>query len=170
MTNQEMNNKGEQLVAACDREAMRVRLTIEGAEVEAYRYDKTFLKDRLAHSDEPGFDLTAYIQCNRHRQGLPYLNVTERQLDVLMRYVPGPLGLGMERKAIARDMNVSRWTVWRLLAELKDKHPKAMETVETMRKVMQRQRTSMSHQLRSMEGMVAAVDEGCVQEEMVDRF
>jgi hypothetical protein len=168
MTEQSLNNQADQLISAAKK--AEVRDVMLCAEEEAYEYNKTFFTDRYWQSIQPGFDLKAYVQCNRHRQGLPYLNVTTRQLDVLMRYVPGPLGLGMDVKAIARDMKIGRTSLWRIMSELKEKHPKAMEQVETMRRVMFRQGDNIYQQTRSLEGMCAAVDEGGVQDEMVDRF
>jgi hypothetical protein len=105
MRKAKLNELGDKLLSKHYRKLKRNRPTIEQVREEAKRYDETFLKNRFEHSCQPNFDLVAYVQCNRHRQGLPYLTISVRELDVLMRYVPGPLGLGMDVKAIANDMH-----------------------------------------------------------------
>ena len=125
--------------------------------------------DRLHDSQQPGFDLHQYVKAGRHRQGCPPM-LTHRQLDVLMRYVPGPYGLGMDVIDIAKDMKLNRKTIQRVCNELKTKFPRQMETIENMRRVMFRQGDNMYQQMRSLDGMVAAVDEGGLQDELVQTF
>jgi hypothetical protein len=170
MRKAKLNELGDKLLSKHYRKLKRNRPTIEQVREEAKRYDETFLKNRFEHSCQPNFDLVAYVQCNRHRQGLPYLTISVRELDVLMRYVPGPLGLGMDVKAIAKDMHCNRKTVQRILSQLRDKLPDEMDQIETMRKVMFRQGGNMYQQMRSLEGLTN--DVGCegVYEEMVERF
>lgn len=96
-------------------------------------------KKRLADSQEPGFKLEEYIRQGRHREGCPGW-LTCRQLDVLIRYVPGPLGLGMEVKNIARSLDLNRKTIHRINKEIQLRFPKAWKRIKAMREVMSKQR------------------------------
>lgn len=156
MKEQSLNNQADQIIAAHEKKVRRQKPTRLQIEDEAYQYNETFIKDRAEHGEQSEFDLTGYTQCNRHRQGLPFLGITVRQLDVLMRYLPGPLGLGMEVTMIARDMRCDRRTVQRVLSELRDKCPEDMEKVKSMRNVLVRQRYNLHEQMISLDSLDAA--------------
>lgn len=113
------------------------------AEQKAHKVNATYNTDRLLQSQEAGFKLHEYLQMNRHRRSCPPF-LKGKWLDVLMRYVPGPLGLGMDAGAIAVDMRMHRSSIHRILVRLKNKFPSAMSRVMSMRSVMKNQGGSMT--------------------------
>jgi FixJ family two-component response regulator len=80
--------------------------------------------------------------------------ITKRQMDVLMRIVPGPLGQGMTNQQAADDLGIGLRTVERVCTELRNKFPKAWAKVQVMRRAMQRDRKNLKCS-RSTEGMIA---------------
>lgn len=115
------------------------------AEQKAHKVNATYRTDRLLQSQETGFKLHEYLQMNRHRHGCPPF-LKGKWFDVLMRYVPGPLGLGMDAGAIAVDMRMHRSSIHRILVILKNKFSSAMARVESMRRMMKNQSGSMTKQ------------------------
>lgn len=162
-----LENQASQILAVKERTKRRRQMTKTQAEMLAHEYNRTFIKDRLAQSEEPDFDLTQYVQCNRHRQGCPAW-MKPRHLDVLIRYVPGQLGLGMDIKDIAKDLKLSRRQIHRIIETLQLRFPAAMGRVDAMRKCMFRQLHNVRQKKRSLDGMLAALDEGGVHDELVE--
>ncbi len=128
-------------------------------------------EDRIHDSQQPGFDLSEYVNAGRHREGCPAM-LTPRQLDVLMRYVPGPYGLGMDVVKIAKEMKLNRKTIQRVCNEIEMKFPKPMGIIKNMRKVMFRQGSNMYRKQRtcSLDGMIAAIGESGLLDELVQTF
>ncbi len=160
MTEKQLAAKADKIISKEHKviKKQRSRLASKGhARMLADEYNETFIKDRVEHGEEVSFDLTQYVQCNRHRQGCPaYLKI--RHFDVLIRYTPGPLGLGMDVKAIAKDMKLSRRQIHRILLVLKVTHPSVINKIGSMRRVMFRQGGSINKKARSYEGILAAFD------------
>ena len=155
-TEQECAIQGDKLLGLEIKKRRSRPMTKWEAEVLAHEYDETFLVNRIKQADKPDFDLGAYVQCNRHRMKCPAW-LKPRYLDVLMRYVPGPLGLGMDQTQTGKDIGISRRQVYRILAAMKKDFPEAMVKVESMRKVMTRQGGNMRTNKRSFEGLLSCI-------------
>jgi len=89
-------------------------------------------------------NLDEYIESKLYRLGCPSW-LALRELDVLMRIVPGPLGLGMSTKMTAISLGVAESTIWRINKGLAEKFPTAWERVQSMRGVMNRQRHGLKY-------------------------
>lgn len=65
---------------------------------------------------------------------------TEKQMEVLVRIAPGPLGRGMKAKEAAKDLGISPAALNNRLHRFKVKHPKAWKNFVSMREISRQDR------------------------------
>jgi len=131
-----------------------------------YNKDGCVMK-KCTEFDKPEFDLEEYINRKAYRINCPPW-LTIRELDVLMRIVPGPLGLGMSQKGVADSLGIWPETVSRICKRLWAKFPVAHERYLSMCRVMNRQRHGLRSN-RSFDGLISAIGDGGLYDELFEK-
>jgi hypothetical protein len=106
-----------------------------------------------------------YMKSDTHRANLAVHCpdfLKRNTLRVLLCYVPGPLGLGLNQRRAGEFLGLHFVTVCRILADFKDRFPSAWESIQSMRRVMERQRLGLINPI-SLDRLIRSMGEEGVQ-------